>query len=617
MQHAKDAADELRSAKRGPATTRSALRQVRAGRTGKSTVLMALLATAATLAAEVGTAAPSLVIDASTGSVLHAEEPTRPWHPASTTKLMTAYVALKAIEGRRLTLDTPLIASANATRQRPSKIGIRPGQQITLDNALKILMVKSANDLAVVIAEGIAGSVDGFSALMNAEARRLGMVDSHFVNPHGFVGPGHQSSARDLALLARALYRDFPQYRDYWSIGAVQLGNRVFKNTNGLIGRYPGAMGMKTGFVCASGFNVVALAQQGGRTLITVVLGAASGAERTIKAAQLLDKGFSGNGTGASLASLGSGGYDAPPNMRQEICGRARSSVALSEDFQNDGAIYADAATFGGDNNNSAYSFFLPPQGPIGSTRVGVRSETGRIALGPRADLEPIPVFLGPAPGSTAVAVGPQAPASAVVSREPAPRANAFAATPALPAGRLLATGATPGGAAETPPSTGQAAASTGTTPAASAGIFGWSGTLTEAFSPAGVAPALADGAVGAPLALTSPASTARALAPLRPASAAGLRANAPAAGEPQRRLGAIEARAVSAGVNLDNAPPPPGVRGLPPLPTRPVVTAPKSKAVKVKAGASKAAPVARPATVTLAPVEQRRPVSSPTRSRE
>ena len=155
------------------------------------------------------------------------------------------------------------------------------------------MMVKSANDIAYVIAEGVGGDVETFVGMMNAEAQRLGMRDSHFTNPNGWHDPDQQVSARDLAILAMALMREFPDYSDYWNTASVQLGKQVLNNTNGLVGRYSGIGGMKTGFVCASGFNVVATATRGGRTLIAVVLGALSGTERTVKAAQLLDDGFS------------------------------------------------------------------------------------------------------------------------------------------------------------------------------------------------------------------------------------------------------------------------------------------------------------------------------------
>lgn len=371
-------------------------------------------------------ASPALVIDASTGAVIHAESATRPWHPASTTKLMTAYVALKSVRTGALTMDTPLRASARAAAQPPSKLGIRPGQTITLDNALKILMVKSANDLAVVIAEGVGGSVESFAGLMNAEARRLGMRESHFTNPHGLHSADQQSSARDLAILARALLSEFSDQSDLFGIGAVQLGTRVMKNTNGLIGRYPGANGMKTGFICPSGFNVVASASRGGRTLIAVVMGAGSAAERTVKVAQLFDKGFASYGSGSgALATLSDSGYSTAPNMRQEICRKGRR-IPLGED-EAEGAI--SYATFDSGSDRDSMSLLIPglarssPQS--GAARsVGAREASGRVVLAARAELPTIPVYLGPAPGSTALARGPgSAPALPAA-------ASAFAATP-------------------------------------------------------------------------------------------------------------------------------------------------------------------------------------------
>lgn len=353
-------------------------------------------------AASPAMAAPELVLDAATGQVLHAEEATRPWNPASTTKLMTAYVALRAVKQGLISLDTPLVASSRASAQPPSKIGIRPGQEITLDNALKILMVKSANDLAVVIAEGVGGSLDNFSRAMNEEAARLGMRESSFRNPHGFHAEGHYTSARDLAIVGRALLIEFPEFRDYWGIGAVKLGSRVMKNTNGLIGRYPGAEGMKTGFVCASGFNVVALANRGGRTLMAVVLGAGSGADRTLRTAQLLDKGFASWGGGyGSITSLPASGYGSAPNMRNEICRKGRQ-LYLGEEEDNGGAIAAQQ-----NDSGSVYAMMNPVQSTSAARSVGGTSPTGRATLGPRADLIPISVHLGRAPGSTEVARGP------------------------------------------------------------------------------------------------------------------------------------------------------------------------------------------------------------------
>jgi D-alanyl-D-alanine carboxypeptidase len=378
---------------------------------------------------------PTVIVDAATGEVLHSEEATRPWYPASTTKLMTAYVALRAVQQGLIKFDTPIVVSKVAAHQPPSKVGVRAGQEITLENALKILMVKSANDIATVVAEGIGGSVPGFATMMNREAARLGMRQSHFVNPHGLHRDNHVSSARDMALLARALLLEFPEHRDLWSIGAVQLGKRRYMNTNGLIGRYPGAMGMKTGFVCASGFNLVSAAERNGRTLIAVVFGAVSAADRTLKAAQLLDQGFSGGGFsffggssqhGLTLASLAGSSETHAPNRRAEICGR-RGPPVSEEDT---GAALA----FSSSNPDR-------PDMLVGlSAHAGQAQNVGQrigntIALGPRDSFVPLEIYLGRKPGSTEVARLPGA--------EPlgAAKSQAFSAVPPAKAESRSASG--------------------------------------------------------------------------------------------------------------------------------------------------------------------------------
>ncbi len=188
-------------------------------------------------------------------------------------------------------------------------MGFRPGTEVTLDNALKMLMVKSPNDVAVMVAEGVSGSIEAFADDMNADAQRLGLHESHFVNPNGLHNPDHVSSARDMAIIARALLREFPDHADLFSIGAIQLGNRYIPNHNGLLGRYPGADGMKTGFTCPAGFNVVASANHNGRRLIVVVLGAPTARARNQEAADLFDRGFADGRRRrlAGIAALGLG----------------------------------------------------------------------------------------------------------------------------------------------------------------------------------------------------------------------------------------------------------------------------------------------------------------------
>ena len=271
----------------------------------------------------------SILIDAASGKVLRAENATYPWYPASTTKLMTLYMTLSAIRDHRITFDTLFTVSPNASSQAPTKMGFPVGTQVTVDNALKMMMVKSANDMAVLLAEGIGGSVDDFAQQMTDTAHRLGMSESNFVNPNGLPADGQIMSARDLAMLARALIRDFPENNFYWHIPAIKWGRRVVHNYNPLIGRYPGADGMKTGFICASGFNLVATATRNNKQLIAVVLGAPSGSARAIKAAELLENGFNQNPLSWLTPALGT--VDAltpidatPPNLKDEMCGPHR-----------------------------------------------------------------------------------------------------------------------------------------------------------------------------------------------------------------------------------------------------------------------------------------------------
>jgi D-alanyl-D-alanine carboxypeptidase len=278
-----------------------------------------------------------LVIEADTGKVLEAENATVPWYPASVTKLMTAYVTLQAVKDGKITLDTLVTVSPTAASQSPSKMGVRPGTQLTVDNALKMMLVKSANDMAVVLAEGVGGSIDGFSVMMNDTAKRLGMTQTSYVNPNGLPADGQITSARDLAILARAFIKNLPEYEYFVHIPSIRFGRRVTQNFNRLIGRYPGADGFKTGFICASGYNLVASATRDGRRLIAVVLGASSGTMRAVRAAQLLDRGFASNGLAWLRPSLGTVDQlvpidTSPPNLRDEVCGGKHHHPASDDD---------------------------------------------------------------------------------------------------------------------------------------------------------------------------------------------------------------------------------------------------------------------------------------------
>jgi D-alanyl-D-alanine carboxypeptidase len=331
-----------------------------------------------------------LVVEADTGKVLQADNATMPWYPASVTKLMTAYVTLKAVKEGRITLDTLLTVSPVAASQSPAKMGFRPGIQVTVDNTLKMMLVRSANDMAVVLAEGVGGSIDGFSALMNENAKRLGMTQTSYVNPNGLPADGQITSARDLAILARAIIHDLPEYEYFVHIPSIRYGRKVTQNFNKLIGRYPGADGFKTGFICASGYNLVASATRNGKRLIAVVLGASSGQMRAVRAAQLLERGFANNSLSWLRPALGTVDnlvpIDAsPPNLRDEMCGGKRHKPASDEDED----TVASTAGGGASTGETAITFFTAGLQPP------MAKPSELLAAAP-APSEPIPVYTGP-----------------------------------------------------------------------------------------------------------------------------------------------------------------------------------------------------------------------------
>ena len=237
-------------------------------------------------------AGPALLLDATSGRVIYAEDQDDQWYPASLTKIMTAYIAFGEIKAGRLKSTDTVEVSETAHIQPPSKLGLPVGAEIGIEKALQVLIVKSANDVAVMIAEKIGGSVEAFAERMNATAKRLGMTRTHFDNANGLPSPGQVTTARDLARLSRAVLQEFPERRAMWAMGAVNVGKLQLRTHNGLLKSYPGADGLKTGFICDAGFNVVASASRDGRHMLAVVLGEPSAKERDLRAASLLEHGF-------------------------------------------------------------------------------------------------------------------------------------------------------------------------------------------------------------------------------------------------------------------------------------------------------------------------------------
>ncbi|MGD1887291.1 MAG: D-alanyl-D-alanine carboxypeptidase family protein [Cohaesibacteraceae bacterium] len=335
---------------------------------------------------------PNITIDVDSMRVLSSNRAFDAWYPASTTKLMTAYVVFQAVREGRITMLSPVTISENAAAQPPSKAGLAVGQTLTVENALRVLMVKSANDIAVALAESVAGSEPAFIDEMNRLASALGMRRSTFTNPHGLPDRGQVTTAYDLALLTLALMRDYPEHNDFYSMGAVRLGQARWTNHNLLLQRYRGAFGFKTGYICDSGFNLVAGARRGGRTLINVTLGARSGIERAAATAHVLDDGFRQSGglfgdpAGVPLVEFLPTGSEATEatRMRPIVCQRPRVRPSLEEIA---GQFGTASPAFSASSSASAFS------GDAGA--VVLPSSNGGESDG-AADVDVLDLVLGP-----------------------------------------------------------------------------------------------------------------------------------------------------------------------------------------------------------------------------
>lgn len=414
-----------------------------------------------------------IAIDADSGEVLEQRDSTRQWYPASITKLMTAYIAFKAIRDGQAQFDSVVTMSKNAASEPPSKMGFKVGTQLTLDNALKMLLVKSANDIAVAVAEAIGGSEPAFIAMMNQEAQRLGMTATRFVNPHGLPDDGQLSSARDLAVLARALWREFPQYRGYFNHTAIRHGKSILKSANReYLLRVRGANGLKTGYICNSGYNVAVSATRGGRTVIAVVLGAGSGLERAAFSRQLVDRAFARRG-GRSIEALRTVAGGPPP---AGYCKRNKrmSAEELVAAYGTTTISKSPLLTFAGAGSNTGNRPLLPgvnissdgdDDEEVPKTK-GRKTDWGEVMdriIGPRhSDIQAITVSTGVPGGASAptrvAAAGPALavaplPGSKPLDLRPSTMMSAFeseaskkpvAVSPALFKGTLLPTTAFP-----------------------------------------------------------------------------------------------------------------------------------------------------------------------------
>jgi D-alanyl-D-alanine carboxypeptidase len=276
-------------------------------------------------------ALPMLLVDAQTLQVLYAEDAGQPWHPASLTKMMTAYLTFAAIKDGRISLDTPVKISQHAWNQAPAKSGLDKGAAVTLQDGLYVMLVKSANDMAVAIAETVGGDEPTFVKQMNLMAQQMGLTNTHFENANGLNNDKQVTSARDLAMLALYIQRDYPQYADIFRVQEVKLGKYVLKSSNEMLETLDGMTGMKTGYICSSGLNIVATMNRDGRSLIAVVLGGSSARERNELAAQLFLRGLSGAlaPTGKTVVDIANVKGE-PTDMKPLICGK-KAKVYVKE----------------------------------------------------------------------------------------------------------------------------------------------------------------------------------------------------------------------------------------------------------------------------------------------
>ena len=245
----------------------------------------------------------SIVLHADTGAILHSDNQHAPRYPASLTKMMTLYLLFEAIEQRKISIKHYLPVSKHASKQSPSKLYLKPGDEISVHDAILALVTKSANDAAVAVAEGLAGSESAFADRMTKKAQQLGMVNTVFRNANGWHNASQKTTAYDMAILLKAIIKKYPRYYKYFGTKTFYFRGQQHNNHNHLLGKYPGMDGGKTGFTCPSGFNLAASAVRSGHRLIAVVLGGATGRSRDNRMAKLLDQSFDQvNGTGLEIA---------------------------------------------------------------------------------------------------------------------------------------------------------------------------------------------------------------------------------------------------------------------------------------------------------------------------
>ncbi len=266
-------------------------------------------------------ATPVLVVDTASRQVLYQEDAGVPWYPASTTKLMTALVVFEALRAGEVTLTTPVMMTRNATKQAFLESGLTFGRTMTLEDALFAALTASANDVAVALAEAVASDEAAFVARMNTDAARLGMTGTHFASPNGLFNRSNVTTARDLAILGMEVDRAFPEYSRFFQATSVTIDGKEIKSNNALLTHFSGTIGMKTGFLCASGRNYVGLATRNAQRMMIILLGATTERERDERSAYYLTQAFEGRLAAAGrVDDIQNRPEIAPQDMRIRLC---------------------------------------------------------------------------------------------------------------------------------------------------------------------------------------------------------------------------------------------------------------------------------------------------------
>ncbi|MCL2474178.1 MAG: D-alanyl-D-alanine carboxypeptidase [Alphaproteobacteria bacterium] len=275
-----------------------------------------------------------IVIDVDTGEILHETASTEPRHPASLTKMMTLYLTFQALEGGHISMNDEFYVSKNATLQEPSKLWLAEGSYITVENAILGLVTKSANDVAVVVAEALGGSVENFARIMNKQAKLLGMDQTIFFNPSGLPDTRQVTTARDMAIMAVAVMKHYDQYYSYFSTAGFTYAGNYYHNHNRLMQRYEGMDGVKTGYIRASGFNLAASAKREGKHILAIVFGGKTAQSRDDQVASLLDRSFGYVGSQTGLKKGKEVAKKSAPVERIEVASleeRAENQRAIQE----------------------------------------------------------------------------------------------------------------------------------------------------------------------------------------------------------------------------------------------------------------------------------------------